>query len=199
MTLSLGRSVRPAIAVGLLLIGSAVYLLASSGQARSQGSAPSQVLLQHFGALSSPSNASDSAASEGVNAFAHQLTTNDASLQQWIAGRGDSLCVMESDKAVEPDAVSPAFACDPIPADKIESDLLVLGAGGHRGSGGSALLVGLAPDGVSAISITYSDETTETAPVVDNGFHAASAGRQPVSYRWTSADGKTHVKQMGGA
>ncbi len=133
-----------------------------------------------------------------------QIATGDASLRQWAVVSGDTLCVQvaapEGGETVEP------RACNSAETLAASQELLVLGIGGAAASPPSLssqkesivkadsapaprLLVGLAPDGVEEVSVSFADGTTETAPVKANGFHLSTGGRIPTALTWTTAAG----------
>lgn len=204
MPLSTRPALRVVVIAAMLLSGSGTYILLQTGKAHSQQIGASESLLTHFSVLSTSAESSaDQLSPVGVVASpTHKIVTDDPSLQQWMAARGDDACVLESDSDVSGDGTSPAYTCASLTSGKVEDELVAMGSGALPHSPGSRpsgplVLVGLAPNGVTSVSITYTDGTSDIAPVVDNGFHALSDGRRPAAFAWTTVDGKTHVQNLG--
>jgi hypothetical protein len=66
--------------------------------------------------------------------------------------------------------------------------LLVLGASSGSESVGPApqVLAGLAPNGAATVAIDFSDGSSVTVPVINNGFLLnPPAGRMPTAFRWS--------------
>ncbi len=206
MSLSTRPLLRIVALAAMLLAGTGIYILLQTQKAHSQQIGASESLLTHFSVLSTSAESSaDPLSPAGVVASpTHKIVTDDPSLQQWMAARGDDACVLESDSDVSRDGTSPAYACASLTPGKVENELVVMGAGALPHSAGTRpsgplVLVGLAPNGVTSVLITYSDGTSDIARVLDNGFHALSDGRRPAAFTWMTVDGKTHVQNLGNA
>lgn len=57
-----------------------------------------------------------------------------------------------------------------------------------------AELVGLAPDAITAVTAVFSDGTTATGAVTNNGF-TIQAGKTVKEIRWTTTDNVTHTQE----
>lgn len=140
-----------------------------------------------------------------------QIATGDPLLRQWITVSGDTLCVQieteEGGEAVGPRACNAAVNLE-------GNELLVLGLGGAPAvvpsltgqssesigeatrPGPPRLLVGLAPDGVSQVSIAFAGGHLQTVNTGDNGFHVYIGGSAPTALTWTTADGVRHSQTL---
>lgn len=186
----------------VLATGLAAYLLLSSTSDASSGSVAA-ALTEHFAALSDAST-SDTAVAEAAglaSSTPHSVATSDSAVKQWVAANGQELCVIAADAAVNGGISTPSYACAPI-AGKVETELLIMGSGGSSGESPfsktasaptSTLITGIAPNGVTSVTITYANGHSESVPVAENGFHALSpAGVHPKSYTWTGPNGVEH-------
>jgi hypothetical protein len=54
-------------------------------------------------------------------------------------------------------------------------------------------LVGLVPDGITSVTAVFSDGSSKTAAVTDNGF-TLQAGKPVKEVRWTTPDNVTHTQ-----
>jgi hypothetical protein len=186
----------------LLLGGIAVCLVVlTHGAARSASPSVAATVTNQFGILARAATPSDALPSEaGFAATAsRRIATGTSSLNEWIATKGDQLCVLANGAAAdEPDVSTASFACGPPEADYTQ-ELLVLSKNAYPVSVGQPVgpdvLIGLAPNEAQTVTITYTDHTTETVAAMDNGWHAAAAGRKPAALSWTTRSG-THVEDM---
>jgi hypothetical protein len=85
-------------------------------------------------------------------------------------GGGASVCLPPQDYTGKPLVMAPGSST--VPAD----------------------LVGLAPDGITAVTAVFSDGTAATGAVVDNGF-TIQAGKTVKEIRWTTPDNVTHTQE----
>jgi hypothetical protein len=190
--------------IALLLVGGTAVCLAvlTHGAARSASPSLPASVTNQFGILASAATPSDALPSEAGFAAttSRRIATGKSSLNEWIATKADQLCVLANGAAAdEPDVSTASFACGP-PEANYTQELLVLSKSAYQvpagqQPGGPDVLIGLAPNETQTVTITYADHTTETVAVMDNGWHAAAAGRKPAELSWTTSSG-THVEDM---
>ena len=182
------------------IIACAVVLMHST--ARSDTPTTPAAVLEQFSVFSRPTAAADALPpAVGITATAsRRISTATESLNEWIATKADQLCLVANGAALgEPELSTASFACGPPDAD-YSSELLVMDASAHpisRGvhPTGPEILVGLAPDGASSVTITYTDHSAETVSAIDNGWQATPAGRKPAELSWTTG-ATSHVEDM---
>lgn len=137
--------------------------------------------------------------------------TGDPSLRQWITAEGETLCVQINAQEAGSDAEP--RACNTVANLQSSQELLVLEVGGALptppsldGEGGESvnksashlppsLLAGLAPDGVSEVSVTFADGHVQTIKTADNGFHLYTDNNTPTKLTWT-ASGVPHTQPL---
>jgi len=129
------------------------------------------------------------------------VPTNDASLQQWLTLNGNEACVVIEGKDGAEGAPS---ACADMEQPGSADELLMLGASsGAAGSGAArgapSVLAGIAPNGVSAVTVTYVDGDAVSLAVADNAFHTFTRGRAPAILTWTTAGGARHSQNVRGS
>jgi hypothetical protein len=148
---------------------------------------------------------------EGAYTSREQQTGGDTSLRQWITAEDETLCVQISTQEAGSDAEP--RACNTLANLQSSQELLVLGVGGGpatppslNGEGGESvtkaashlpptLLAGLAPDGVSQVSVTFAGGRVQTVKTEDDGFHLYTDNSTPTNLAWT-ADGVQHNQPL---
>jgi hypothetical protein len=83
-----------------------------------------------------------------------------------------------------------ANAC--IAPEEFASRPLIVGASSH--GSGTEEVAGVAPDGITSVTVDYQDGTSESTPVTDNGFYIV-AKHAVKNFAWTTTDGVVHQGQ----
>lgn len=65
-------------------------------------------------------------------------------------------------------------------------------APGAPGNTGPTIYGGMAPNNVASVTVTFSDGTSQTAPVFNNAFEMAASGKRPKAVSYTTTSGVTH-------
>jgi hypothetical protein len=194
-------------ASGSLAGGTSTVIVAGAHDA--QAGAPATAVMDHYAIFQRTASASDSLpASIGEEAVtARKQQANASDLTQWATAAGETVCVVDryapssSSNGVRPDTNQ---ACNSVANLEAAHQLLVQTS--LVGSISSApptpglanVISGLAPNGVTGITITFSDGASQEVPVVENGFSYQIVGEpQAVSdVSWTTATGQ-HYSQNG--
>jgi hypothetical protein len=165
--------------------------VSAGGPDAESGDADAAAYVASFTALQRPATSQDDLPSDPGNGT---ITTArrfaDAPYGAWIALEGDSqICVIVALAGTLPSA------CDS-PASLAQSNQLLItsaGAGYDPPSAGNTgarppdqVLAGIAPDGVAAVTIEFSDGSSRTVAVHDNGFETALGSPNPVGFRWST-------------
>jgi len=129
------------------------------------------------------------------------VPTHDPTLQQWLTLNGNEACVVIEGQGGAEGAPS---ACADMEQPHSADELLMLGASsGAAGSGAAkgapSVLAGIAPNGVSAVTVTYVNGDAVSLAVADNAFHTFTHGRAPDTLTWTTASGVRHSENVRGA
>lgn len=118
------------------------------------------------------------------------MSTGDPTLKEWATATGEELCaVIDGTTLVATGAPS---SCNSAARLRDSHELLVFGA--SASAAGSThtspeVIAGLAPNGVTSVTIGLANGTSQTVPVVDNGFHLMNPGAKPQRFTWKSASG----------
>lgn len=164
--------------------------------ASSDASSASATAVSNFAVFGAPAQALDalptgSAYSGGI---AMRIAGTAQSFSAWGVLDGSQMCVTV-DASSGPGAGGPA-ACNSVAELTQPGQLLVLGAG--TGDNQVAqILVGLVPNGVSAVTVSYKNGTKAVVPVNNNGFAVATGGLMPDHYSWATATGNTETESAG--
>lgn len=190
----------------LFLVGcalAAVILTESTSKTQAASpAAPSQAVAKQFGVFARPSSASDVLPADvgptpATATVVRSIATGTPSLSEWATLAGNRTCVVINGTA--PGAVGAPAACAELEPPHEEGELLSIVAG-ETGYKKPTILAGIAPDGVTSVTVTLADGTTHAVPVVENGFHLATGGSEPTVYEWTSGAGVKHKQTlMGGS
>jgi hypothetical protein len=165
---------------------------------------PSQQVLGQFAIFTSSSSAVDKLPSEAgptpaAASVVRSIATNSSAISQWATLNGKEACVVIDGTDGAQGAPS---SCADLEAPADESELLTIAASSsdvpNTRAGAATIVAGLAPNGVSAVTINLANGTAHTAPVVDNGFHLLTGGSEPTGYVWTTGAGVKHVQNMKG-
>ena len=172
----------------------------ASMQSKSSASSVMTIVTTRYGVFGHAATSGDAppANSPIQGSVARRVGSSGAALPEWALVSGSQLCM--------DGGADGAFACvdlSNLPADQI----FVMGEGsGPSVAPGSPPpsslpvaqeLFGIAPDGVKSVTVDFSNGTSEQAPVVNSGFQMATDGRTRSSYNWTTADGVSHVQNLG--
>jgi hypothetical protein len=181
--------------VGLaLLAGAVVWTLVACDQSGSATGRPSATLLSEYSVLGGPAASSDALPrNAGVSAAdARAVSTGESTLKEWATATGDELCAVVGGSTLL--AEGAPSTCNSAAHLRDNHELLVLGAGASNAAeAGTAtepeVIAGLAPNGVTSVTIELANGTSQTVPVVDNGFHLMNPGARPQRFSWKSASG----------
>lgn len=195
-----GRRRNLLIAVALLAAAIAVgCVIAFSESAHSSVDTPSPNVLAHYSVFSRSQAASDSlpAKAPWAASLSRRQSTRYSGISQWATVDGDTICAVSETRT---SALGPGRVCDE--ASTLEQDGQILIGGGASGSesqtpGVVTYLDGLAPDGVSSINVAFTDGSSQTVPVVENGFQLDLEGKGKVlaHVTWRDASGQTHTQE----
>jgi hypothetical protein len=196
------RRVRRIVAssiAGAVVLGSGSALLAFSA-GNSAAASPSTPTTGYsvFGQPPSPADAIPTgfAADQAAGTEVRSQPTSVLGLLVWAVAREDQLCVAEADLGGGSEACAPAASI----AAGSNSLLYSATAEGTASTdvGAVDLIVGLAPDGASGLTFQFSDGTSATVPIVDNGFQLSTPGLVKIaSVSWQDASGASHVETLG--
>lgn len=125
-----------------------------------------------------------------------QPTTTTGVLAWAVAGDGQ-ICVAESDAGGGSEACASAATV----TANTNSLLYTATAEGtpSNDTGAVDLVAGLAPDGVSDVTLHFGNGTSAQVPVVDNGFQLKTATPVTIaSLSWEDSAGVPHTQEIGG-
>lgn len=188
------------LGVALGTTGAAVSTAATVGP-----TSPSSAVLSHYAVFRRPSSSSD-ALPPGMQkggpspaALSRRQPTPYASTSQWATLEGELLCVVASHTfPTSPGGVgNGASAC--ITAEHLNNQLLVLvskfspPSTSQEASTTVTLISGLAPDGVTSVTLSFNDGSQQTVPVQENGFtyDLGESTKVLTSVTWTNPSGQT--------
>lgn len=138
-----------------------------------------------FGVFSSPSGTgaalpTSSAYSGGVS---RQVGSISAPFQAWAVSEGDEVCVTMDGQG--PASSGGPAACNTV-AELSQPDQLLVDVSGAPSTSSSQVVAGLAPNGVSTVTIRFQDGTSTNVPVTNNGFTYTANSSNPISgFSWT--------------
>jgi hypothetical protein len=197
--MTLRGSMRAATLAAILGAGALVYLLAlGGGTAHSALPAAEQATIGRIAAFQRAAGPADSPPNDEttVSGLVRRIGEPIAGHEVWgSVTPADEVCVQLAEGA---------SACTQ--PEQFEGRPLIVGAGSF-GPGaptptpdapppGPDELAGIAPDGVANITVSYANNTSETAPVVDNGFYFDAAGRRVKQFTWTTTDGSVEAGRL---
>jgi hypothetical protein len=117
---------------------------------------------------------------------------------EWGSAKGDELCITVGASAGV--ASGGPAACNQLAILSQPKELLVMAAGSGGGASKSGdppppsqVVAGLAPNGVSSVTINFTNGTSAVVPVANNGFVLNTDGRTPGTYKWV-ADGSQNTE-----
>jgi hypothetical protein len=186
-----------ALLVIALATGAAIVL---SESARSSADTPSPNVLAHYSVFSSTQTASDSLPADAPwsASLSRRQPTRYPGIDQWATVDRDTICAVS--ETTHTSTFGPGRICDE--ASTLEQDGQLLIGGGATGSesqtpGVVTFLYGLAPDGISSIDVAFTDGSSQTVPVLENGFQLALEGKGKVlaHVTWRDASGQTHSQE----
>jgi hypothetical protein len=204
------------LALALVLAALAVVAI-HDGYRSSQSASPSRVKLASeptVPQVAAPSAAQVQTAAAQFAVFGQAATAGDAlptqsaysagvprrigpsssSVAVWGVVTAGQICVTVN-ATTGPAAGGPA-ACN-TPAELAEPNQLLATIASSSGSG-SQVIAGIAPNGVSGVTINFSDGSSVIAPVKRNGFlYIAPASVTFSGFAWTNAGGTTATEQRG--
>lgn len=122
---------------------------------------------------------SGSAYASGVS---RRAGTSSGALQAWAVSTGNQVCVTVYTAT---GAASGPAACNTVVALN-SSDQLLVDVSTTPATSSSEVIAGLAPDGVSNVTIDFQDGTSAVVPVVDNGFTYTTTDTKTISdFSWS--------------
>ncbi len=184
---------RGGLVLGTVALAMAGFLILQSGAARSEQLPP--LIAAHFSAFNRADQAADTLpASFPTHAgIIRRIDTGQSPSHEWAVVAKDQWCV------VNPVGGS---ACAPIasisdPRGQVLVNAFGSGPGVQAGSTAPPpakiqTVIGLAPDGVAAVTVDLSDGTSHRVAVLNNGFQLATGGAEPRGIHWTTADGTSY-------
>jgi hypothetical protein len=202
---------RPRIAagIGVLLAAAGVAVLAVSANtsAKASGPTPSPAVMSHYSVFARAATNSDplpaaslvaepQAAEEST--ITRRLTQSGATdTTEWATLNGEQICVIARSTPSDglPDTNRACVAAAELEAQ--HQLLLQLSLVGSTSStppeaGLANVISGLAPDGVTTVTLDFADGTEETVPVTENGFiDRLSSPKMLQHLTWTSPAGQT--------
>lgn len=204
----------PVVLLAAVCAVTAFLFLAHSGSARSvahpttkapgsqkaaQPSPAAVNALSQFGVFSHAAGPADVPPSQAgyAGGISRRIASTTGSVDAWAVLTGDQLCITVNASSGPAQGGGAACASAQALAAVGQRQFMVLGAGaGPSGSPPQAdqLVVGLVPDGVSAVTVAFTDGSSTTASVINNGFELNTNGRMPSTYTWSSSDGATHTE-----
>jgi hypothetical protein len=166
-----------------LAAGFAIYFIIQGDSARSdstQLTGAAARVASEFGVLASPQTTADSLPSEPTVSGTAVRHVGRPSATEWMTISNARLCVQDR---------SGAFVC--VPVGNYAGRPLVMEPGG---ASGADRIIGIAPDGVTSVTVLLPDGSTKTADVVNNGFSMALSGSAK-AIQWTTSDGVNHTSE----
>jgi hypothetical protein len=195
---------RMSIPMVLTVVIAGALLLLGGKNAKSTQLIVSPRLTSQFGIFRRAATQADSLPRDSgvVAQVTRSVSTGDPYLQQWATLSGTQACVVVD--GTEPGAEGAPSACADLSQAQNDGQLLALGAasgpaGSGAGEGPPSILTGLAPDDVHTITVSYSDGKAVSVPVLENGFHVLTQGREPTNLTWTTVGGVHHAQNLKGA
>jgi hypothetical protein len=196
------RRVRRIVAssiVGAVLVGSGSGLFAfAAGSSAANSPSTATAGYSVFGQPSNPGDAIPTgfAADQDAGAEVRAQPTSVPGLLAWAVAREGQLCVAEADLGGGSEACAPAAGIE------AGSNSLLYSATAEGTAstdvGEVDLIVGLAPDGTSGLTFSFSDGTSVAVPIVDNGFQLSTVELVRIaSVSWQDASGTSHVDALG--
>lgn len=192
--MTLRSSMRTAALAAILGAAALVYLLAlGSGTAHSALPAAEEATIAKIAVFQRAAGPADSPPSDEttVSGLVRRIGEPIAGHEVWgSVTPSDEVCVQLAEGA---------SACTQ--PEEFGNKPLIVG-GGSVGSSAPTLdapppgpdeLAGIAPNSVTSVTVTYANNTSETASVVDNGFYLAAAGRRVKQFKWTATDGSVEA------
>lgn len=162
--------------------------------AAEDAAAPAEVSAE-FGVFGHPAAMADALPTSSAYAghAARRIARSEGTAAAWALIDGTQVCVTISGTGA---AASGPAACTSEATLSKPGQLLVLGPGSLPVSGPPTpavgprvpqLLVGLAPNGVSTVTVDSVDGNTATVPVVDNGFEISTDGVALGELKWSES------------
>lgn len=192
------------VLLAVALVGLFIILSRGDGARSAIASSSSISALEHYQVLRRAATPSDAATADlppGAQVLRRQATGNSR-LSQWISLGGGKVCVTVQGAATGATGQGTYRACNS--ESRLEASNQLVATSSYSSPPGSpaptpgvsSLVAGLAPDGVSAVTVTFDDGSTRTAPVVDNGFHLTISGapKSVKSFSWVDASGNAHTE-----
>lgn len=154
-----------------------------------------------YAVFGTPASAADAmpaglAAEQTPGAEVRSVPTTRPGLLAWAVAGSGRLCVAESDAGGGSEACAAAATVTGDPG----ALLYTATAEGTASTDADQvdLVVGLAPDGVDAVTFRFGDGTGAQVPVADNGFELATSRLVTISsLSWEDATGATHTQEVG--
>lgn len=177
-----------------IVVAAALTYAIGGGQARSAQQAPTaaeESAITHVAAFEQAASSEDSVPGETVlSGRMRRIGSHGARRRVWGSIDPTQDCVQVGEEG--------ASAC--AAPERLEHEPLIVGASRTTSVPLSVdqpppapeEWAGLAENGVQAVEVTYSDGSTETIPVVDNGFYFDSGSREVASFAWITSNGAVH-------
>lgn len=138
-----------------------------------------------FGVFNRPTRAADSlpAGSAYAGGASRRIGSSSGPLQAWAITSGNQVCVTVY--ASSGPATGGPAACNTV-ATLNTSDQLLVDVSTTPATSSSEVIAGLAPDGVSNVTIDFQDGMSAAVPVVNNGFTYTTTDTKPISdFSWS--------------
>jgi hypothetical protein len=206
---------RPRIAAGIAVLlaaaGAAVLAISANTSAKASATAPSSAVMSHYAVFDRAAVASDPLPAASLVAepqaaerstLTRRVSQNGASdTTEWATLNGEQLCVIVRSTPSDglPDTNRACVAAAELEAQ--HQLLLQLSLVGSTSStppeaGLANVISGLAPDGVTNVTLHFADGTGQTVPVTENGFvDRLDSPKMLQHLTWTSPAGTTITGQ----
>jgi len=207
---------RQAVVAALLLVGAIVAGIALIGgnaagpvpAASAAGVVPSKLALNQYAIFDKPEAAADAIPSYSISpalatnaAISRRQETAAAGYGQWATLEGDEVCVVNryTPPSSPNGAPDTSRSCNSAAYLASHDEILVQASlmGGSSETpptpGLANVISGIVPNGIAAVSLTFTDGTTATVPVSENGF-SVELGQSPktlADVTWKNSVGKT--------
>lgn len=149
-----------------------------------------------FGVFNRTADATDSlpAGSAYVGGVSRRIGNSSGPLEAWAVSSGDQVCVTVHASS-GPASGGPA-ACNTV-AELRKPDQLLVDVSTTPASSSLEVVAGVAPQGVSTVTIDFQDGTSATVPVVDDGFTYTTTDSETISSFSWSASGVANLEKAG--
>lgn len=180
-------------AAAVIVAAAVVYMLGGT-PARSAQQAPTpaeESVISHVSAFQQSATGEDSVPGETLlTGTVRRIGSHLARRRVWASIAPTQDCVQVGEAGASACGAPERLEDEPLIVGSTRTTSLHLSAG--KPLPPAEEWAGLAENGVETINVTYVDGTSETIPVVDNGFYVDAEGREVKSFSWTTDGGAVH-------